>query len=245
MGQKLGIEKGIRHLLSLATAGIFTLGMTHSSKAQNLIVDPGFEPDGGTAPGGQTIAPNPNNAGAPGWANFNNGAFSTTFAHTGSWSFYAPGGAGGYTVPGTYQIFAASPGETFTLSGYVYTPNVLVASSNDFALLQISPFAGSPPNYGGATSGPAVGVDVGTPGAPAPASTVPLPQGVWTFASITDVMPAGTGSVGAYLLGINADANGTFYFDDITLTAVPVPEPVSASLIAVPLLAMAMRRRRA
>jgi len=207
-----------------------------SVQAQNLLTDPGFE--------GQISAPNPNPTGVPGWASFGGASFSQTYAHSGSWSLYTPDNGGGYSVPGSYQVFAASPGQTFTLSGWVYTPNALVAGDNDFALLQLSFYTGAPPNnYAGGTGvGSPVGVDVGDP---AGGGGVALPQGVWTFASVTATAGAGANSVGAYLLDINADANADFYFDDLTLTASPVPEPSSFALAGLGVLGLfGMLRRR-
>ena len=114
-----------------------------ASQAQNLLADPGFEL--------QLAAPNPNTNGVPGWANFGGAVFlNTPLAHSGNWVLDTPDNGGGYSVPGSYQVFAASAGETFTLSGWVYTPNVLPANGNDFAILQLSFFTGAPPNnYGG------------------------------------------------------------------------------------------------
>lgn len=207
-----------------------------SVQAQNLLTDPGFE--------GQISAPNPNPNGVPGWASFAGASFSQTYAHGGSWSLYTPDNGGGYSVPGAYQVFAASPGQTFTLSGWVYTPNNLPAAGNDFAILQLNFFTGSPPNnYAGGTSVNTAGVNVGQP---AGGGGVALPQGVWTFASVTGTAGAGVNSLGAYLLDINASANADFYFDDLTLTASPVPEPSSfalAGLGALGLLRMLRRRK--
>lgn len=202
-----------------------------SSQAQNLLADPGFE--------GQVTAPNPNPTGLAGWANFGGAIFSTNFSHSGSWSLYTPDNGGGYSVPGSYQDFAATPGETFTLSGWIFTPNALVPNSNDFAILQLSFYSGTPPtNYaGGSPTGPAVGVNVGQP---AGGGGVPLPQGVWTYASVTATAPAGTGSLGAYILNINADANADFYFDDMSLTV--VPEPTALSLVVLGLLSFSTVR---
>ena len=207
-------------------AVVFALGNS-TTQAQNLITDPSFE--------NQTAAPNPNPTGVPGWSTFNGAAFSQTVAHTGSWSMLTPGGGGGFSVPGAFENFAASAGESFTLSGWVFTPNTLTAGENDFAILQLSWYTGAPPsNYGVGGNGTA-GVDIGAPAGTPPPGTVPLPPGVWTFASVTATAPAGTQSLGAFLLDINADANATFNFDDITLTATPAPEPSTLALVGMAL----------
>ena len=227
---KTTLQIHIKVMAAVACTGALTLAMAQSSKAQNLLADPGFEQE--------LVAPNPNPNGVGGWANFGGAQFLTTpLAHGGANVLYTPNNGGGYNVPGTYEVFAASPGETFTLSGWVYTPNALVANDNDFAILQLSFYTGAPPNnYGGGTGvGAAVGTDVGDPSG---GGGVALPQGVWTYASVTATAGAGANSVGAYLLDINADANADFYFDDMSLTATPTPEPTTLSLAGLGLLGL-------
>jgi len=235
------MEKRVKQLLSLACVGVFTLVMTESSRAQNLLADPGFEQG--------LTAPNPNPNGVAGWAEFGGANIMTTpLAHSGTNVMDEPAGGGGYSVPGAYQVFGASAGETFVLSGWVYTPSALVSNSNDFAILQLSFFTGAPPNnYGGGTGLSVYGVNVGTPIGPGP-TTVGLPQGVWTFASVTGTaLNQGlnhVNSVGAYLLDINADTNATFLFDDMTLTI--VPEPSTVALVVTSLVGgfLVLRKRR-
>jgi len=209
-----------------------------SASAQNILTDPGFE--------NQTAAPNPNPSNIAGWSTFNGAAFlSTPAAHSGSWVMDAPAGGGGFTVPGAYESFNATPGQTFTLSGFVYTPSTLVTGDNDFAILQLSWFTGAAPLASNIGGNGTAGVDIGDPAGTPPAGTVALPEGTWEFASVTGTAPAGTNSMGAFLLGINADTNGTFYFDDMTLTETAVPEPASLGLLGLGSLMVLKRRRRA
>lgn len=233
---KTNVQIRITTMAALAAAGVFTLAAGQSSRAQNLLADPGFELG--------LTAPNPNTNGVAGWANFGGAAFlSTPLAHSGQYVLDTPDAGGGYSVPGTYQDFAASAGETFVLSGWVYTPNALVANDNDFAILQLSFFTGSPPNNyaGGSAVGSAVGVDIGDP---AGGGGVALPQGVWTYASVTATAGAGAQSLGAYILDINADANADFYFDDMSLTVVPTPEPTTLALAGLGGLSLLLSRCR-
>jgi len=226
-----------RVLFCAASFGLASGWLASTASAANLLADPGFEL--------QTLAPNPNPTGVAGWANFGGASFlNTPLAHTGNWVLDTPDNGGGYSVPGTYETFAATPGEQFTFSGFVYTPNALVTNSNDFAILQMAFFpGGAPNNYAGGTQiGNAVGVNVGTP---AGGGGIALPQGVWTPASVTATAPAGTNSMAAYLLDINADTNGDFYFDDTSLTATNVPEPTTLGLLGVTGLVALRRRRRA
>jgi hypothetical protein len=207
--------------------------MSTTSKAQNLLTDPGAEQE--------ITAPNPNPTAIPGWSFFSGAQFLTTpNAHTGTNVVDLPGGGGGYSVPGAFQNVPTTAGQSYTLSGWVYTPNLLVSNSNDFAILQLQFWNGA--GYSNANGG-AVGVNIGTPIGPGP-TTVGLPQGVWTFASETVAAPAGSDGVSAYALGINADANGTFYVDDMSLTLVPEPSTVAMALTGlVGLVAFAKRRR--
>ncbi len=166
--------------ISLVCVAICTLVMSTTSSAQNLLTDPNFDMG--------ITAPNPNPTAIPGWSEFGGAAITPeAVALSLPNVMLTPAGGGGYSVPGAYQNFPASPGQVFTLSGWVYTPNLLVSNSNDFAILQLSWWTGS--GYSNAV-GTVAGVNVGTPIGPGP-STVALPQGVWTFASVTGTAPAG------------------------------------------------------
>src|SRR5208283_336117 len=91
-------------------------------------------------------------------------------------------------------------------------------------ILQLAFYTGAAPNNYAEGSNTAIfGVNVGQPAA---GGGLPLPPGVWTYASVTGTAPAGTASLGAYLLNIDADSNADFYFDDMSLTVIPAEPPV-------------------
>jgi len=217
------MERRVKQLLSLACAGVFTLAVAGSVSAQNLLYDPNFDQE--------LTAPNPNPNGVQGWATFGGANFlATTTALSAPNVMYTPDNGGGYSVPGAYEVFTCTAGQVFTFNGWIYTPNNLPTLGNDFAILQLSFFTGAAPNnYGGGTGLSVYGVDVGQP---AGGGGVPLPQGTWTFASITGTaLNQGlnhVNSVGVYLLDINADANADFYFDNMALS---VPEPSTIALV--------------
>ena len=217
--------------VSLVLVCVAICALVSTTSKANLLTDPGAEQE--------ISAPNPNPTGIPGWSFFGGAAFLTTgLAHSGTNVVDEPGGGGGYSVPGAFQNVPAAAGQTFTLSGWVFTPSLLVSNSNDFAILQLQYWSDGA--YSVANGG-AVGVNIGTPIGPGP-TTVSLPQGVWTFASVTAVAPAGTLGVSAYGLNINADANAHFMFDDMSL--VPEPSTVAMALTGLlGLVAFAKKRR--
>jgi PEP-CTERM motif len=215
------MQAQLRRFFTLSFIGIFMLVLSQTSRGQNLMVDPGFEIG--------TVTGNPNTTAAPGWATFGGLPYEgenpgppdnfvippggqPTVAHSGVWDMEMPGGGGGYSVPGAYEVFAASAGQTYTFSGWVRTPNVLVANSNDFGILQITFWNGP---SGGTQIGPAFTQNFGTP---IGGGGIALPQNTWEFGSVTATAPAGTGSILVYLLNINANSNGYFAFDDLSLT---------------------------
>ncbi len=221
-GKGKNMHTQLRRCLTLSLLGIFSLVMSQVSRGQtNLLVDPGFEIG--------TVTANPNTTYAPGWALFGGLPYEgenpgppdnfvippggqPTVAHSGVWDMEMPGGGGGYSVPGAYEVFPASPGQTYTFSGWVRTPNVLVTNSNDFAILQIQ-------FYDGAATGNKVGAAIGQNfGTPSGGGGIALPQNAWEQGSVTATAPAGTGAISVYMLNINANSNGYFAFDDLSLT---------------------------
>lgn len=201
----------VKNLLPCAIIGATTI----TASAQNLLVDPGAEL--------QTSTPNPATGYAQGWSFFNGALFSTTVAHSGTWSIGDVGG-GGFGVPGAYQQFAATAGQVFTLSGFGLTTAALAPGAT-FGQLQITYFAG--PNGTGANLG-TVETSPGNALASAQINST-SPANTWIPLTVSATAPAGTASMQAFTITIDENA-APIYFDDLTLTASPVPEPSTLAL---------------
>jgi hypothetical protein len=124
---------------------------------------------------------------------------------------------GGFVAPAAFQTVAANPGETFTLSGYLYTVDPLPANAT-FGLLKIV-FQ----DANGADLEPA-SISIGqfgppeNPGAEAlPFLNAESPVGEWIFSEVRAVAPAGTTDVEFFLIIVDESA-ATMGFDSISAT---------------------------
>jgi hypothetical protein len=231
------MEKRVSILL--VCVAICALAMPTTSRA-NLLADPGAEQE--------LSAPNPNPTGSAGWSFFNGTQFLTTGVALGGTNVIdTPAGGGGYSVPGAFQNFAATAGQTFVFSGNIYLPAALTPNGNGFALLQLGFFTGAPPNnYGGGTE--ISSASSANYGQPAGGGGINIPVGVWTPISVTGTaMNVGlntVNSVGAFILDINSDTTATFYFDNMDLEVVPEPSTVMLAVTGLlGLVAFAKKRR--
>jgi hypothetical protein len=181
----------------------------------NLLVDPGAE--------AQTISGSGNGVG--GWTLFNGMAFNNTVAHSGSWSIGTTAG-GGWSVPGAYQQFTASPGQQFTLSGWGYVPTVLGPEGPTgfpWVGLQISYFNGAT-DLGTVETGGA-----GAYSTPASKIGPGETAGVWKFLTVTATAPAGATSVQGFAIILDPVAT-TGYLDDMNMVLVPEPGTIGLAL---------------
>jgi hypothetical protein len=193
-----------------------------TTQAQNLLADPDFA-------SGASVA-----AGVGGWTTFNGAAFSTDFTLGPTSYSMKDAGTGGYTVPGSYQYVAATPGASYLLTGYAYIPSALTGASEGF--LQVT--------FVDSTKADNLGTVQTSPGnalASTPIISSSSPTGTWIEMSEIATAPANTAYIEPFTLVLDANPT-TVYFDQLSLTQ--VPEPSSVALVGFGLLGVWRSRRR-
>lgn len=174
------------------------------SPAPNLLVNPSFDTD------------------LTGWTTFGNVFFDgRPFAlrtPTGSAKLYGPFSTPG-DASGLYQMFPASAGSEWELDLYslhtcVETP--ITGTNDNFATAKISFFDN-------------VGTEIGAAETTIQDNTSPL--GTWTSHRVVGRAPAGTDSVGAYILFVQpTSSDGAIWVDDVSFRQTVITDvPVVAS----------------
>jgi len=209
----------MKRVLKLAMIATCSIAVTAIAGAQNLVLDPGFE----TAP-----------AGAADWTGFGNASWSNTStnptAHTGTGMIKEFG-----TFPGTsgyFQNLAASAGQTFTGSAWGLNASNDAMQVNNAGFLRITFF-----NIGGTEL--AGGQNSNT-------INSTTTQDVWQQLTISSVTaPVGTDHAQVFCLFTQPGTNGgSARFDDVNVSLVTTPEPVSMCALGAGLLCLVRRRRK-
>lgn len=194
------------------------LALSASTSYANLLTDPGFESG---APGEPNPILLPGGAGG-GWAVFNDAAYSTAQAESGTYSVVESEGIGqAWNFAAAYQVIGGvTAGQSYTLTGDFMTTAAPLSSYNP-VFIQLTFFN-------------AAGTDIGTvqtggSGAYALQYGAASPN-VWYTASVTATAPATAVYVAPYLAmmenGANASAE-TIYWDNANMTLVPEPSTLA------------------
>jgi PEP-CTERM motif len=203
--------------------------------AANVLANPGFEADAATG--------NPPAPGASGWTTFGlswtaSGPAEPTRNGIGSLRLDGPGS---FSVPGAFQAFPATAGQTWDLTGHMLSTGMLPPDAT-FGLLKIvwsDGFSFLPP--GVVIIGQPNYVDYGIEALPfLDAGSAP---GAWQFAQAQGVAPVGTTEVFIFALLVD-QSPGTVYFDDMAAGVVPEPSMAAMMLLGLAGVAGIARRRR-
>jgi hypothetical protein len=195
--------------IKVISLSIATAAFAFTAQGQNLLSDPSFE--SGSAVG----------SGMGGWGTFNGAHFSTAFARTGVFSMDNAGG-GNFSVPGAFQFVPAQAGISYLLTGFAFVPTALPGGTSE-GFLQIT--------FVDSTTTVNLGTVQTSPGNALLSSVVnsSSPTGTWIPLSVTATAPAGTAYAEPFTLVLDQNPT-TVYFDDLSLTAVPAPEPSTLAL---------------
>ena len=198
-----------RILAGIAAVALFA----NAVSAANVLTNPGFETDAVL-----NAAPVP---GATGWNAFNGAATASANSsptHSGIGSLVLSGG-GGFSVPGAFQTFPASPGDLWDFQGYMQTTNAFPGDATS-GLIKIVW------NDGVNDLDPVV-VNVGNPVTGSNPGIEGLPKldanaavGSWIFTHAQGIAPPGTTQVKVFVLVVDQSA-ATGFFDDLQVTNAP------------------------
>jgi len=213
------VKIGIVGVAGIAMIALATI--TGEAQASSVpIVNPGFE------------------LGLSGWSTFGNTFYVSNpnpvpdGAHGGTNSAKEFGTFPG--VSGAFQTFAASPGQTWDLQGFIINASSdamqASAGNTNFALVKIS--------FQNSSSTELLGID-------SQHITAATPQDIWENVDANGVAPAGTTQVQLFCLFVQPGTlGGSAGFDDISATVVPEPSSVALVLTGLGGLVMFARKRR-
>jgi hypothetical protein len=202
-------------------SAVLALCALASASQANVLVNPGFET--GVSAGA------PDSYGASGWIAFGN-VFNTAAPNplpagprSGVGALKQFGTFPG--VSGAFQTFTASPGQTWSLSGFGLSASTDPMQAENFALLKIS--------FQDAGNNELAGFESAH-------ITITSPLDQWLALSAMGTAPAGTHHVNLFALFVQPNFNGgAAFFDDLSA----VPTPGALGLLAASGLVLARRRR--
>jgi hypothetical protein len=198
----------MRRLSIVALAAIALMPVAWSQAAPNVLQNPGFELDA-------VLDAEPNPTVTP-WTTFGN---SSTASANGSPVRSGIGslrleGVGGYSVPGAYQFYPASPGQLWNLQGYVRTEDPQLEGDNRGLLKIVFRDEAMDLEPGSITIGTADAQPF--PGIlSAPQLTSASPEDTWVFVQAQGVAPETAVEVRFFALFVDGAGAGVNFFDDL------------------------------
>lgn len=188
----------------LFASGFAILALAGAAQASNVLANPGFE------------------SGLAGWNTFGNVFADASTPRSGDGVAKMFGGfSGGFNVGGFFQTFAATPGQTWELSGYVRhnTGDNLTGIGNqnpaaDNWVVQKFEFRDASDTAIGSTEASVLDGRTATD--------------AWFGNTLSLTAPAGTQSIWAFYLFLQPQfAGGAVLIDDTSLSVVPAPSAIA------------------
>lgn len=154
---------------------------------------------------------------------------SSAYALSGSNSLVIDStGAGAWSAPNAFQLFPATPGTEFTLTGSMLLSSAITDASFGVLKIEFKNSLGANLEPASISIGQLDGAGQAWVGAISNIVNNTTATEFWVDAEVQAVAPPGTVEVGFYLLNVNAGAApGPIYFDSITA----IPEPSTYALI--------------
>jgi hypothetical protein len=195
--------------------------LTPPSPGTNLLENAGFQSgtDGWT----------PNLSGGSAWGN-------RDFEHSGGYSVKIDStGAGDWSSPNIFQTFSASPGDVFNMQGWMLNPANDPITGGSFGLFKIEFKNSSGTALVPASVSKGTSADPKYPGAEsAPFLNASSATDIWIFSEVQAEAPAGTATVGFFILNVNQPGNpGPMYFDDVQAVLIEDAVPFDLSTLII------------
>lgn len=222
--------KTIPHPVRAAAGVLLAVGFLTATAPANILLNPGFE----SGVDGRVTE----------WQWFDNAWQASDVVHSGTSALKVYGNwQWAWNAAGAFQTAPTQPGDTWDLTGYGLNYSVDPLVGQNFGLLKIVWFDAS---NSALQPLPGPGALFGdNPGIESAFINSSTPTDEWQFLSASGVAPPNAASVQFLVLFLQPNwESGAAWFDDISATVTPIPEPSSLALLGLGLLSLPFATRR-